>query len=92
MLIKDDLYYLRDVNKEEGPSKVKQCNISFLEASKKWWDNIKNAFTWLIEKAYKVNISKDKNNEQIKEKKDNGINLANQDEEEPNKKDGVEKI
>ena len=91
MEIKDDLYYLQDINKEEGPSKSELYNIAFLETSEKRGDNIKNAFTQLVEQANKSNISKVKNNERIKEKNYDRINLVNKDEEEPKKKDVLKK-
>ena len=72
---KSDLLDNREVSSEDAQTKAEQYNIAFMETSAKSGDNISKAFTELVEQIYKTNISNLQSDVQIKDNKEDGVNL-----------------
>jgi len=71
---KSDLNDMREVNKDDGINKSEKYNMSFLETSALYGDNISKVFDELIEKVYinfYANLQKEKKLEIV-----NGIDLS----------------
>ena len=72
---KSDLLDNREVSSEDAQTKAEQYNVAYMETSAKNGDNISKAFTELVEQVYKANISLLQSDVQIKDNKEDGVNL-----------------